>query len=73
LSKFPELLASVDVRAALGTAGKPLSKASLERRLALEPDFPKPFLVGRDRRWFADEVREWILSRTRRQYYGAAE
>jgi hypothetical protein len=66
---FPELLDEEGVRRALGAGVKPICKATLARRLADTPDFPKPFTVGRDRRWFAEEVVAWITAQKRRQYY----
>jgi predicted DNA-binding transcriptional regulator AlpA len=69
---FPDLLDEEGVRLALGCSGKPVAKSTLQRLLADTPDFPQPFTVRRNRRWFAEEIATWINTRQRRQYHANA-
>jgi predicted DNA-binding transcriptional regulator AlpA len=65
---LPDLLDESAVRQALGAGGKPFAKSSLQRLQSLDPEFPRPIMVGRSRRWFSAEIAEWFTTRKRRQY-----
>ena len=51
----------------LGPEGKPLSRNTIKRRMARDPDFPKPFHDGYRLQWFVDEAVAYQDSRLRRQ------
>jgi hypothetical protein len=52
----------------LGPEGKPLSRNTIKRRMAKDPDFPRPFHDGYRLQWFVDEAVAYKESRPRRQY-----
>ena len=57
-----------DVRAQLGSEEKPLGRTTLQRLLINDPTFPRPFFVAGRRRWYMDELHDWLATRPRRQY-----
>lgn len=46
--------------------GKPNRRGFLER-IAAQPDFPRPLVLEKEKKWLASEVHEWALDYRRSQ------
>ncbi len=54
---------TADVRAAIKCG-----RNKIYDLMANDPTFPRPWNMGRELRWFMDEIEDWKASRPRRQY-----
>ena len=55
-------------RTLLGPDGHPAARSTVYRRMATDPDCPKPFHDGYRLQFFLDESIEYVESRPRREY-----
>jgi len=44
-----------------------MSPSHVAERITHRPDFPKPYRLGRVRRWAASDIRAWIEARREKQ------
>ena len=72
----PLIRHTVDIHGAgaiLGPEGKPWSRNTMKRRMAADPNFPKPVDDGWRLQWFIDELQAYKERWPRRQYVAESE
>ena len=72
MKKFRPTIGIRTLGTLLGVEGKPVSRNAIKRRMAVDPDFPRPFHDGYRLHWFEDEALAYQESRPRRQYVAEA-